>query len=309
MAVEIESHPASYRWHHRFPGATELRLGEGSAVYTARADGALWIILDEGTLADLLPADEHEGLIRIERFTDEEAWRRRGVELASRPFLVRVKQALHHYLSGMPQPIEARAAECDLERINERDHLQPWSRELLAEVQPRGYRAEVRTAVKLSYPEHWPRLGDVDIALVEPDIAPAFLELKCGAGRDALGACAWDLLKLALAVRMGTCSAGYLVAATESAGWEAGIDGAELFEAGAWQATELRERYGSWFRSYESRDDPPILRVPAAGSLEPVGEASFGIAGTPWSLRISRVLVDGESWQEWEPLSAKAPGA
>jgi hypothetical protein len=139
---------------------------------------------------------------------------------------------------------------------------------------------EFATSVGVSYPAHWPRLGGVDIALVVPGTAPAFLELKCGTSSDALGPCAWDLLKLALATRQGDCAVGYLMAATRQKWWRAPSRGVEFFSPSAWSASEIRDRYGDWFRQWEGRGDPPPMKVPVAGRTEPFTSVHFDIDGT-----------------------------
>lgn len=119
--------------------------------------------------------------------------------------------------------LAVRAREHGLSRINERDHLQPAcaaaARTLAAAWRPP---ALVSTSFR-ARSELWPRLGATDVALNFPDELPVALELKCGAGRDALGPCAWDALKLAVTLRIESVSAGYLVAAVPTSDWRAGI--------------------------------------------------------------------------------------
>jgi hypothetical protein len=84
-----------------------------------------------------------------------------------------------------------------LARVNERDHLQPsCSSAALIVAKHRLPGSTVSTSFRFQS-SLWPRLGMVDIALSRGDEPPTALELKCGAGRDALGPCAWDALKLA----------------------------------------------------------------------------------------------------------------
>jgi hypothetical protein len=79
---EVERHPAGYRWSQRFPDHEEVLLVEGGAVYAARGEGAFWVIMDEGTLADLCGDDAGDlgTLITLERFDDEVAWLARIAE-------------------------------------------------------------------------------------------------------------------------------------------------------------------------------------------------------------------------------------
>lgn len=75
--IDVERHPAGYRWSKRaFEDVQVLLLGEGVAAYAARGENAFWIIEDEGTLADFLPDDDplRQQLIRLERYEDAESW-------------------------------------------------------------------------------------------------------------------------------------------------------------------------------------------------------------------------------------------
>ena len=79
MAAEtVEWHPFGYGWSRRLPDHELIAGGEGGAVYSARGEGALWVITDEGTLADFLdPVDDAAllaMLIKLERFGDQAAW-------------------------------------------------------------------------------------------------------------------------------------------------------------------------------------------------------------------------------------------
>lgn len=74
----------------------------------------------------------------------------------------------------------------------------------------------------------WPGVGPVDVALLDPDGAPAgFVELKWGAG--TLYNCVWDVEKMAVAVACAHAAAAFLVAGAPAAHWEAS-DGSELFQ-------------------------------------------------------------------------------
>lgn len=74
----VEYHPARYNWQSRFEDLQALNKMEGGAVYAAKGEGAMWIIKDEGTLADFLPEDDsaQEALIRLERYEDHLSWER-----------------------------------------------------------------------------------------------------------------------------------------------------------------------------------------------------------------------------------------
>jgi hypothetical protein len=74
-----------------------------------------------------------------------------------------------------------------------------------------GPRSDIVINQSVSWAE-WPRVGDVDVALMshETDQFVAFIELKWGSG--TLHNCVWDLCKMGVALRKGTCTEAYLVA-------------------------------------------------------------------------------------------------
>jgi hypothetical protein len=300
MDYNIERHPAGYPWRRRFPGAERLSRGEGFAAYSAETSGRWWIIVDEGSIADFLDEEDLAACVLIEEFDDASRWRQRCAEVQGRPAAVRAQSTLLRYLDAMPELIVARCAERGLRTISERDHLQPWTAELLARLAPRSH--EVKTAARLEYQEHLPRVGAVDIALVNAEAKPIFLELKCGAKADSLGPCVWDLLKLAVTIAAGDCSAGYLIAASHERWFAEKKLGTELLGATTWTAPELAETYASWWRHWEKAGDPPILRVPYSGSTEPLGVANFELDGVECSLRVARVHVDPGRWYDWIPF-------
>lgn len=196
-----------------------------------------------------------------------------------------------------------RAEERGLTRVNERDHLQPWSVEILREVaMDEGSRLRVGTSFRLDYPEHWPGVGNVDLTLTGGGAPPVLVELKCGAGSDALGPCAWDVAKSALTLRMGTACATYLLGATTTAMWQRPVRGAEFFHAGQWDTANIRSRYEDWWRSWQKRPDPLPRRLTLRGSTQPIAAARFSVAGTDWELRLARVTVEPSGWFEWQPF-------
>ena len=87
--------------------------------------------------------------------------------------------------------------------LNERDHLQPSCAHAARNIaQASEAPLEATTSLRIISPL-WPRLGRVDLAFVSGAAKPVVVELKCGARRDALAACAWDALKLAFVLRLG----------------------------------------------------------------------------------------------------------
>ena len=147
----------------------------------------------------------------------------------------------------------------------------------------------------------WPRLGRVDLALGED--AGTFVEFKGGGGPDALGPCAWDLIKLCVALDEGTASCGFLVAATTLENWDRPIRGAELFGSREWTAEGIRSRFTDWFRKWELAGYRPPPTVPAAIATRSAMEACPIRAGeTEWSLRAAEVLVTSSERFVWESL-------
>ena len=147
----------------------------------------------------------------------------------------------------------------------------------------------------------WPRLGRVDLALGED--AGTFVEFKSGAGPNALGPCAWDLIKLSVALDEGTARCGFLMAATTSENWDRPIPGAELFASGDWTAEGIRSRFADWFRRWELEGYRPPPAVPAAvatrSAMEP---CQIRVAETEWSLRAAEVRVTSTERFVWESL-------
>lgn len=78
-SAHVERRPWNYDWRTRLPDNQRLiAIGEGSATYAAEGEGAWWIVVDEGTLADFLDpvrdADVINTLVRLQRFDDRQSW-------------------------------------------------------------------------------------------------------------------------------------------------------------------------------------------------------------------------------------------
>jgi hypothetical protein len=197
--------------------------------------------------------------------------------------------------------LERRAVRDGLSRVNERDHLQSScasaARVLAATWTPP---AEVSTGFRFRS-ELWPRLGGVDLVLLYPTEKPVAIELKCGSGRDALGPCAWDALKLCFALQIGEASAGYLLAATPASDWALRFRGAELFETATVEALVLRERFLDWWRHWERLGDPMPREVPGRFRTRTVGLVPFEVDGRAWELRVAAISVEGRDRIAWLP--------
>lgn len=306
MADErIERHPHRYAWRKRFADAKPVMRGEGGSVHSAEGEGAWWLITDEGTMADFLDDEDLGGLVKLRRFDEIHSWNQAIIAYRDARARLDVEESLRKAVPAIASYVEACAADADprLEKINERDHLQKWSVKALKLVlRPSDGPLAVGASMRLDYPEHWPRLGNVDITLTAEGAAPAFVELKCGAGRDALGPCAWDVAKNALTLRMGDASAAYLLAATTTAMWDKPVRGAEFFDHGEWTTERLRSDYEDWWRFWERDSCNPPRRLPVRGYTHPLASAGLTVGGTDWDLRLSRVTVETHGWFDWEPF-------
>lgn len=186
-----------------------------------------------------------------------------------------------------------RAAQLGLGWINERDQLQPWSEEVVGELVDTSGGCSVGRNRAVAMPE-WPRVGRIDLTMANAGIGtPAFIELKCGRDRDALTACAWDLLKVSLALQRADTQCAYLLAATTTDLWRQPIRGSEFFEDAEWDLDTVRTRFEDWWREWQRRGDPLPVQVPAGGRTTRLAAAGFHVAGVEWDLRLSRVSDPG----------------
>jgi hypothetical protein len=147
----------------------------------------------------------------------------------------------------------------------------------------------------------WPRLGRVDLAFVSGEETPIAVELKSGAGRDALVACAWDAVKLAFMLRHQQVSAAYLLAATPASDWAVGLRGTEFFGASSFETQALREPYLDWWRSWERDGYPAGRQLPATFETRPVTRVSFQVGTTEWVVAVAAVQTDSSEGLEWQP--------
>lgn len=128
---------------------------------------------------------------------------------------------------------------------------------------------------------------------------PVAVELKCGDTNDTFGPCAWDALKLALALQSGAISEAFLVAATTADQWTKPVRGAEFFETGRMESLALRERFADWWRHWEKRGDPQPTSVPSHFATRAVGRFPFSACETTWELRVAAVLAAGQDRVGW----------
>jgi hypothetical protein len=218
-------------------------------------------------------------------------------------------EAIEQLVAQTATALAALALKKQLIKVNERDHLQPSCVQVARELAP-GWKppAQVKTQVRFVSPR-WPRLGWIDLAFVTPGRSPVALELKCSAGRDAVAACGWDALKLALLLSEHRVSAGYLVAAAPVDDWQRRINGApmlgaELFADGHLDAFVIRARYMAWWKHWERLGDPTPNAVPRTLRTRAVCQAPFVVAGANWELRAAAVLVDAAAFIDWPSVLA-----
>lgn len=209
----------------------------------------------------------------------------------------RVRALLRRAGAEVAREIERRAGDDGLDRIVEA-HLEDAANDVLRR-DPADL--PVRRQAPHGLDALWPRLGRVDLAL--GGATPAFIEFKCGGGRDALGPCAWDLIKLSVALDEGTASCGFLVAATTSEGWDRPIRGAEFLGSGEWTAEAIRCDFADWFRKWEREGYRPPPTVPAGlSTMRAMQACPFRVAETGWSLRMAEVRVTSTERFVWESL-------
>jgi hypothetical protein len=218
-----------------------------------------------------------------------------------------------HELLAAAAPAIARRVERDAgDRVRERD-LERACVGALRELAPKP--GAVWQQGDHGLRERWPCLGPVDVCLADGPGPPAFVELKCGSRADALGPCAWDLVKLAVALGAGTASAGFLVAATTLAQWERRVRGSELLDGGTWHAPCIRAHFRDWWLYWQKDGGGgcadgyrPPREVPASFATSPVASEPFAAGGVPWELRIAAVTVADPAPYRWERIGPRPAG-
>lgn len=197
--------------------------------------------------------------------------------------------------------VEAYCAAAGVSTANEQKHLDPCCKATAKALAGTWEPAPVFSTNAFGDTLGWIGLGNVDIVVVWDETPQTFLELKCGFDKDALGPCAWDVVKLAAGLLNGNAGTGYMLAGAPAAQWEKPILGAELFETHEWRASDIRETYRSWFRFWEKDGHCPG-RVAAAFRTVHIGSFGMEIAATRWELRLARVEPIGIEWLKWESL-------
>lgn len=73
--MRVTKHPFQYNFRDKFPDAKMIGGFEGGAIYKATKNGKHYLIVDEGTLADILDEDDQDlldQLVKVIEFDTEE---------------------------------------------------------------------------------------------------------------------------------------------------------------------------------------------------------------------------------------------
>ncbi|QEC47290.1 hypothetical protein FSW04_06600 [Baekduia soli] len=296
-------HPCGYPWQSDVGPAEQVAGGEGGAVYAAenRTTQELWVIVDESSMADMLPADERQELVRLTRYSarrDRRQWVMDVTAIRERLQCLSggegdrwaVDEILVELVDQTAVDLQARARAEGLTHVNERDHLQPACAQAAARL---AASREPETAVSTQFGlklDAWPRLGNVDVTLHRPGRQPVMIELKAGRGNDAAVQCVWDAPKLAFALFEGRADAGYLLAAAPVKDWQRPARGTEFFRDLDHDSRVLGLLYDDhwrWWRENEHGMGPSSL--PARFRTRPLHTAALTVASTAWELRLAAV--------------------
>jgi hypothetical protein len=191
----------------------------------------------------------------------------------------------------------------DLARTLERTavHLQaqtgPIREQELEDALVASYRAEAipRSSIARQVPlslKGFQGVGNCDVGVsLDDEGLPILLELKWGVGK--LYNCAWDAVKLALALCEKAASEAYLIAGAPLTDWESAQRGSELFSSQEWGTSDFIAFYAKEFAFWRSdvKTRPEIL--PERFAVSKVSQADLKVAGAGWSLRSSRVSMQG----------------
>lgn len=72
--MKTTAHPYNFNLLEHFPKAREVSAWEGGRAYLAERDGVAYVLVDEGTLADLLDDEDQDlldGLVKVIAFESE----------------------------------------------------------------------------------------------------------------------------------------------------------------------------------------------------------------------------------------------
>ena len=185
-----------------------------------------------------------------------------------------------------------------LQYANERDHLAKCCKLATERVTASLTPPPALSPFAFGDKHGWLGLGLVDVVL-RWTVAPTFIELKSGNGKNTLRPCVWDAVKLAIAVLKGNAANGYLLAASPAANWK--LAGAELFDSrDEWKTLgpDIRDAFLPDWRKWELEGHIPG-KVAVAFKTVALGTQHLTIAGTPWELRLARVESIGDQTVDW----------
>jgi len=252
----------------------------------------------------------------VEFLTHEEAFQALGFDpSAEDPEHV---EAGHHDGSEVPcvlgtglrraaSRLECFADEHQLVAINEQRHLDPVMRIVVRELVE-----ELRLPWSISKPQaksaEWPKLGSVDIDIVSSETSTTFVELKCGAAKDALAACAWDAAKCAYLLQRRRATDAYLIAGAPRERWSDEVRGAEFFADRTHDMSELRRTFAAWWERWEKDGYPVGSPLPSSFVTRFVAEEALAVGPVAWLLRLARVEAHDGEWIHWTPLLTNGSG-
>lgn len=149
---------------------------------------------------------------------------------------------------------------------------------------------ETQLSVGKALAEKFPGLGGVDLT-IERDGAPeALIELKLG--KDKLWNCAWDLTKLALALRAGIAPRAFMVGAAPISSWKRERQGPDLFRRGRWATEAFMAQYRNCFRLWATSP----ARLPSELEVREVHTVSFQSGDEDYEMRVVEVIDDSAGW-------------
>jgi hypothetical protein len=140
----------------------------------------------------------------------------------------------------------------------------------------------------------WPNVGRIDLQLP----GRVGLELKWCRSGDTLANCAWDIAKLATALRENRLAQGMVVAGAPAAHWNAPHPGVELFEDDLFESEALVSRYASWWRFWCNDVSTRPIRLPAAIAVSASERLQVDLGGTGYELRVAQVTVADSTWRQ-----------
>lgn len=138
----------------------------------------------------------------------------------------------------------------------------------------------------------FPGLGGVDLTLEDDDHPIALIELKFGS--DKLWNSAWDICKLALALRKKVGDRAFMVGGAPLDSWQRERQGPDLFEDAEHSTETLLSDYANCFRRWET---VPV-RLPEMIQVETVDAVSFEAGDCAYEMRLVEVLDGGSGWLE-----------